>query len=98
VFGVGFQEMLIVGLLLLVLFGPKRLPQMARDLGSFASKAQHVVDEFKAELASEVEDNRNPKHSPEPRKDRKLEKDRESTPDPNRAEGPSHFSRTSLRH
>ncbi len=79
-FGVGFQEMLLVGLLLLVLFGPKRLPQMARDLGSFASKAQHTVDEFKAELVSEVEDDRNPKHSPGTRKDRELEKGRESTP------------------
>lgn len=77
-FGVGFQEMLLVGLLLLVLFGPKRLPEMARDLGSFASKAQHVVDEFKAELVSDVEDDRNPKKSPETRKGRGSEKDRES--------------------
>jgi sec-independent protein translocase protein TatB len=79
-FGVGFQEMLLAGLLFLVLFGPKRLPQMARDLGSIASKAQHTADEYKVELVSEVEDDRNPKHSPKPRKDRELEKDRESTP------------------
>jgi len=78
-FGVGFQEMLIVGLLLLVLFGPKRLPQMARDLGSFASKAQHVVDEFKAELASEVEDERKPHRSSGTRKGQELKKEREST-------------------
>ena len=63
-FGVGFQEMLLAGLLFLVLFGPKRLPQMARDLGSIASKAQHTVDEFKAELVSEVEVDRNSEHSP----------------------------------
>jgi sec-independent protein translocase protein TatB len=80
VFGIGFQEILLVGLLLLVLFGPKRLPQMARDLGSFASKAQHMVDEFKAELVSDVEDDRNPKNSPETRKGREFEKDREYTP------------------
>ena len=74
-FGIGFQEMLLVGLLFLVLFGPKRLPQMARDLGTFTSKAQHVVDEFKAELVSDVEDDRNPKNSPGIRKGRELEKD-----------------------
>ena len=74
-FGIGFQEILLVGLLLLVLFGPRRLPQMARDLGSFASKAQHMVDEFKAELVSDVEDYRNPKNSPETRKGREFEKD-----------------------
>jgi sec-independent protein translocase protein TatB len=78
VFGVGFQEMLLVGLLLLVLIGPKRLPEMARDLRSFASKAQHVVDDFKAELVSDVEDDRNPKMNPGPQKDRELEKDQKS--------------------
>ncbi len=74
-FGVGFQEMLLIGLLFLVLFGPKRLPQMARDLGSFASKAQHMVDDLKTDLISEVEDYRNPNNSPGIRKDRELEKD-----------------------
>lgn len=76
--GVGFQEMLLVGLLLLVLFGPKRLAEMARDLGSFVSKARHTVDEFKADLASEVEDDRNPKRKPGPRQDQEPEKNQES--------------------
>ena len=78
-FGVGFQEMLLVGLLLLVLFEPKRLPEMTRDLGSFASKAQHVVDEFKAELVSDEEDDRKPQRSLEAREDQELAQDREST-------------------
>jgi Tat protein translocase TatB subunit len=77
-FGVGFQEMLIIGLLLLVLFGPKRLPEMARDLGTFVSKAQHTVDEFKADLASEVEENRNPKRKPGTRQGQEPEKNQES--------------------
>jgi sec-independent protein translocase protein TatB len=76
-FGVGFQEMLLVGLLLLVLFGPKRLPQMARDLGSFARKAQHMVDEVKADLASEVEEDRNPKRNQGTRRGQEIEKNRE---------------------
>jgi sec-independent protein translocase protein TatB len=74
VFGVGFQEMLVVGLLVLVLFGPKRLPQMARDLGHFASKAQNVVDELKTELVSEVEGDRKPQRSSGTQEDRELEK------------------------
>ena len=78
-FGVGFQEMLLVGLLLLVLFGPKRLAEMARDLGSFASKAQHTLDEFKADLASDVEEGRNPKRNPGTRQSQELEKNQEST-------------------
>ena len=72
-FGVGFQEMLLVGILFLVLFGPKRLPQMSRDLGSFASKAQHMVDDLKTDLMSEVEDDRHPNNSPGTRKDREKD-------------------------
>ncbi len=52
-FGVGFQEMIIVVFIALVVFGPRRLPQMARDLGRFVSEARHSIDEFKAELGSE---------------------------------------------
>ena len=76
-FGVGFQEILLVSLLLLVLFGPRRLPEMARDLGSFARKAQHIVDEFKADLASDVEDDRSPKGTPVTRQGQELEKNQE---------------------
>ena len=77
-FGVGFQEMLLLGLLFLVLFGPKRLPQMARDLGHFVSKAQHVVDELKTDLMSEVEGDRKPQRSSETRGVRELEKNQET--------------------
>jgi sec-independent protein translocase protein TatB len=50
VFGIGGQEMIIIGLLFLVIFGPSKLPQMARDLGRFVNEARRSVDEFKGEL------------------------------------------------
>lgn len=43
--------MIIIGLLFLVIFGPSKLPQMARDLGRFLSEARSSMDEFKSELA-----------------------------------------------
>ena len=49
-FGIGGQELVIIGLLFLVVFGPSKLPQMARDLGRFVSEARRSVDEFKGEL------------------------------------------------
>ncbi len=52
-FGIGPQEFMIVVLLALVVFGPRRLPQMARDLGRFVSEARYSLDEFKQELRSE---------------------------------------------
>ena len=59
-FGVGFQEMLLVGLLLLVLFGPSKLPQMARDFGRFVNEARRSADELKEELTPEESDGRKP--------------------------------------
>jgi Tat protein translocase TatB subunit len=55
VFGIGVQEMVIVGLLFLVIFGPSKLPEMARDVGRFVSKARRSVEEFKEDLVSEEE-------------------------------------------
>ena len=48
--------MIIIGLLLLVIFGPSKLPQMARDLGRFVNEARRSVDEFKTELMLDDED------------------------------------------
>ena len=52
-FGVGPQELLIIGLLFLLIFGPGKAAGMARDLGRFLSGAQNTVEEFKEELLSE---------------------------------------------
>ena len=44
--------MVIIGLLFLVVFGPSKLPGMARDFGRFVGDARRHVDEFKSELTS----------------------------------------------
>jgi Sec-independent protein translocase protein TatA len=49
-FGVSLQELLIIVLLLLVVFGPGKAVGMARDLGRFANTARDQVEEFKDEL------------------------------------------------
>ncbi len=74
-FGVGFQEMLLVGLLLLVLFGPKRLAEMARDFGRFVNEARRSVDEFKEEFMSEEQDDQKPRQDRKPAVSRELEED-----------------------
>ncbi len=59
-FGIGAQEAVIIGLLFLVIFGPSKLPGMARDFGRFLSGARRQLDEFKSEITSteeEVKDN-----------------------------------------
>ena len=55
-FGVGPQELVIIGLIFLVIFGPGSLPKMARDVGRFVSEARRAVDDFKDELTSSADD------------------------------------------
>ena len=55
-FGVGPGEIILVAVLFLLLFGPSKLPQMARDLGRFVNEARRSMDEFKSELTSGVDD------------------------------------------
>ena len=62
-FGVGVQEMAFIGLLFLIIFGPGKLPQMARDLGQFVNEARRAVDGFKEDLVLGEEDGRKPDES-----------------------------------
>jgi Tat protein translocase TatB subunit len=55
-FGVGPQEMVIIGFIFLVIFGPSSLPKMARDVGRFVSEARRAIDDFKEELTASGDD------------------------------------------
>jgi sec-independent protein translocase protein TatB len=55
-FGIGGQEIVIIGLLVLVIFGPNALPKMARDLGRFVGEARRSIDEFREELTAAEDD------------------------------------------
>ena len=60
-FGIGGQEIVIIGLIFLVVFGPSKLPQMARDFGRFVNDARRSMDEFKSELISDEDEDSDPK-------------------------------------
>jgi Sec-independent protein translocase protein TatA len=51
-------------LIFLVVFGPSKLPQMARDLGRFVSEARRSMDEFKGELLLGDEEDEDKDRSP----------------------------------
>jgi Sec-independent protein translocase protein TatA len=55
-FGVGPQEVVVIVLLLVVVFGPGKAVGMVRDLGRFADTARGQVEEFKDDLLSPQED------------------------------------------
>ena len=55
-FGLGFQEVLIILLIFVVLFGAKRLPEIGRGLGKTVKEIRNIRDERKADKEKKKED------------------------------------------
>jgi sec-independent protein translocase protein TatA len=51
-FGLGYQELLIILVIVLILFGANRLPELARSLGSSVKEFKKGVNEVKGEDAA----------------------------------------------
>ncbi len=56
-FGLGYQELLLILVILLVLFGGKRLPELARSLGSSVKEFKKGVNEAKTDGATSAAKN-----------------------------------------
>jgi sec-independent protein translocase protein TatB len=54
-FNVGFGELLMIVLVCLVVFGPERLPEVARQIGRFIGQARLYTQRMLDELRSESE-------------------------------------------
>lgn len=50
----GMPEMIFIFLLALVLFGPKKLPELGRQLGKALAEFKKASNEFKSQLESEM--------------------------------------------
>jgi TatA/E family protein of Tat protein translocase len=70
-FGVGPQEIVIIGVLFLLIFGPSKLPSMARDLGKFVNQARRSIDEFKSEITAVGDEDEDEEEDYTPRKTKK---------------------------
>lgn len=55
-FGIGGFEILLIFLVTLLLFGSKKLPEIARTLGKGWVEIKKTTDELKREFDSQVED------------------------------------------
>ncbi|MEK7363220.1 MAG: twin-arginine translocase TatA/TatE family subunit [candidate division NC10 bacterium] len=53
-FGLGYQELLLILLIVLILFGAQRLPDLARSLGSSFKEFKKGVAEVKDEGTSQA--------------------------------------------
>ncbi len=55
-FGIGFQEILLILLIALIFFGPKKLPDLARSLGKGFAEFKKAADEVKKSFEDVVEE------------------------------------------
>jgi len=56
VFGIGLPEIAVIGALALIIFGPKRLPELGRTLGKTLKGFQAASSEFEREIQKAMND------------------------------------------
>jgi Tat protein translocase TatB subunit len=50
----GFPEMIFIFLMALIIFGPRKLPEIGRQLGKAMAEFKRASNEFKAQIESEM--------------------------------------------
>ena len=65
IFGIGLPEMVVIFVLALLIFGPKKLPEIGRSLGKTLRSFQEASKEFESEIKKgvaemEKEESQNP--------------------------------------
>ena len=60
IFGVGLPEMAVIGAVALLVFGPKRLPELGRTLGQTLKGFQSASKEFEREINKAMADTEQP--------------------------------------
>jgi TatA/E family protein of Tat protein translocase len=50
----GFPEMIFIFLLALIIFGPKKLPEIGRQIGKALNEFKRASNEFRAQIETEI--------------------------------------------
>src|SRR5690348_14494337 len=68
----GFPEMIFLFLLALIIFGPKKMPEIGRQIGRALAEFKRASNEFKAQIETEIRQldvEPDPQHTMAPRMD-----------------------------
>ncbi|HET6268201.1 MAG TPA: TatA/E family twin arginine-targeting protein translocase [Acidobacteriota bacterium] len=52
---IGFQELVLILIIALVIFGPKKLPELGRSLGKTLAEFKRASNEIKQSIEKEIE-------------------------------------------
>lgn len=52
---IGFSELVVIGLIALVVLGPKRLPEVARTAGRWMAQIQRFIADVKSDIDREIQ-------------------------------------------
>jgi sec-independent protein translocase protein TatB len=53
-FDIGFQEVMVIGVIALVVVGPHRLPKLAKTAGLYLGRVRRIVGEVRADVENEL--------------------------------------------
>ena len=63
-FGIGIQEMIIILVVVLIVFGPKRLPDLAKSLGKGIAEFKKASDEVRKGIEEATQEEEGPGAAP----------------------------------
>ena len=55
-FGIGMPELIVIFIVALLVFGPKKLPELGKALGRGLAEFKRATEEIKNEISSEVQE------------------------------------------
>ena len=79
IFGIGLPEIAVIGALALIVFGPKRLPELGRNLGKTLKGLQTASSEFEKEVQKAMSENEPKNDLLESTKDNKIDNENTKT-------------------
>ena len=54
ILGIGFWEVLVICLVLVIVVGPRRLPEVTRKLGQMAHRFKYLTDDMSKNITEEI--------------------------------------------